>query len=72
MKDYLILRILVIALFIFTAFGCSGPAPEISKEIDPLPSWNQGDAKQRIVAFVESVTDPASVPFASREVSPSW
>lgn len=36
---------------------------------DPLPSWNDTDAKARIVAFVTSVTDPASpdyVPPAAR------
>ena len=27
---------------------------------DPLPSWNEGEAKNRILAFVASVTDPAS------------
>ena len=27
---------------------------------DPLPSWNDTDARSGIVAFVESVTDPAS------------
>jgi phosphoglycolate phosphatase-like HAD superfamily hydrolase len=27
---------------------------------DPLPSWSDTEAKSRIVAFVESVTDPAS------------
>jgi phosphoglycolate phosphatase-like HAD superfamily hydrolase len=27
---------------------------------DPLPSWADGEAKNRIVAFVDSVTDPAS------------
>ena len=27
---------------------------------DPLPSWNEGAAKERILAFVASVTDPAS------------
>jgi phosphoglycolate phosphatase-like HAD superfamily hydrolase len=27
---------------------------------DPLPSWAEGEAKARIVAFVERVTDPAS------------
>lgn len=30
---------------------------------DPLPSWNQGAAKQRIVEFVEAVTDPDSADF---------
>lgn len=27
---------------------------------DPLPSWNETDTKTRIIAFVDSVTDPAS------------
>ncbi|MDA5558440.1 HAD family hydrolase [Shimia sp. MMG029] len=27
---------------------------------DPLPSWNDTDAKTRIISFVEAVTDPAS------------
>ena len=27
---------------------------------DPLPSWNDGAAKRRILAFVQAVTDPAS------------
>ncbi len=30
---------------------------------DPLPSWNEGAAKERIIAFVENVTDPASADF---------
>jgi phosphoserine phosphatase len=36
---------------------------------DPLPSWNEGAAKARIVAFVQAVTDPTGrdyVPPASR------
>ena len=36
---------------------------------DPLPSWNEGATKSAIIAFVESVTDPASdsyVPEADR------
>jgi hypothetical protein len=36
---------------------------------DPLPSWNDGPAKARIVAFVKAVTDPAGkdhVPPAER------
>ena len=27
---------------------------------DPLPSWNEGDAKRAILAFVDAVTDEAS------------
>ena len=30
---------------------------------DPLPSWNDGAAKQAILAFVETTTDPASPRF---------
>ncbi|MEM9247356.1 MAG: HAD family hydrolase [Pseudomonadota bacterium] len=31
-----------------------------SVQADPLPSWEQTEAKARIIAFVQSVTDPAS------------
>lgn len=30
---------------------------------DPLPSWNKGAAKERIITFVETVIDPASQEF---------
>jgi hypothetical protein len=30
---------------------------------DPLPSWNDGDAKQQILEFVAQVTNPASPAF---------
>ena len=30
---------------------------------DPLPSWNDGPAKQSIIAFVEKVTTPGSPDF---------
>ncbi|MBB95870.1 MAG: HAD family hydrolase [Rhodobacteraceae bacterium] len=36
---------------------------------DPLPSWSEGPARAQIIAFVDSVTDPASddfVPVADR------
>jgi len=35
---------------------------------DPLPSWNDTDAKDRIVAFVESVTDPASPDYVTPDM----
>ena len=44
----------------------AGPA---SAQSDPLPSWNDGPAKQAIVKFVHATTDAASpnfVPFAER------
>jgi phosphoglycolate phosphatase-like HAD superfamily hydrolase len=31
--------------------------------VDPLPSWNEGPAKARILAFVHAVTDPSSKDF---------
>lgn len=56
------MRVLFTALFSILALSAAAFA-------DPLPSWNQGAAKQRIIAFVESVSDPASddfVPAAAR------
>ncbi len=44
-------------------------ASSLVRAQDPLPSWNDGHAKQRIVAFVAAVTDKASrdfVPTADR------
>ena len=41
----------------------------IANAADPLPSWNDGEAKQSIVAFVEKVTKeglPDFVPTAER------
>jgi phosphoserine phosphatase len=41
----------------------------IAQATDPLPSWNEGNAKRSIAAFVEKVTTPASpdfVPAAER------
>ena len=32
---------------------------------DPLPSWNDTGAKARIIEFVDSVTDPASVDYVT-------
>jgi len=34
---------------------------------DPLPSWNDTEAKARIIEFVESVTDPASPDYVTPE-----
>ena len=35
----------------------------IARAADPLPSWNDGPAKQSIIAFVEKVTTPGSPDF---------
>jgi len=47
-----------------TVGACTAPPPA-----DPLPSWNEGASKARIVAFVQAVTDPTgpdAVPPAER------
>lgn len=36
-------------------------------KVDPLPSWNEGDSKQNIIAFVEAVTDKSSPDFVPAE-----
>ena len=44
-------------------------APAVEVVVDPLPSWNEGAAKQSILGFVARVSDPASpdfVPAAER------
>ena len=47
----------------------TAPALALAQAQDPLPSWNEGPAKQAIVSFVQKVTDksnPAYVPPAER------
>ena len=56
---YRIFTACCVSLFMFAATAWS----------DPLPSWSDGPAKERIVSFVESVTDPDGkgfVPVAER------
>jgi phosphoglycolate phosphatase-like HAD superfamily hydrolase len=45
--------------------GCSPPGDnnQPAAASDPLPSWNDGDAKQQILAFVSRVTDQAGPDF---------
>ena len=49
--------LIAVALFIVLAFTTMAQAA------DPLPSWNDGPAKQSIIAFVEKVTKPGSPDF---------
>ena len=35
----------------------------IARAADPLPSWNDGPAKQSIITFVDKVTTPGSPDF---------
>jgi phosphoglycolate phosphatase-like HAD superfamily hydrolase len=58
----------------FTALLLSGGSLALAGKVataadDPLPSWNDGPAKEAIVKFVHATTDPASaqfVPLAER------
>jgi len=38
-----------------------------AQSADPLPSWNDGAAKQAITAFVQSTTDPSSPKFVPKD-----
>ncbi|GAL84514.1 nonspecific acid phosphatase precursor [Sporocytophaga myxococcoides] len=38
-----------------------------SREKDPLPSWNNGQAKQTIIEFIKKVTDPGNAQFVAME-----
>ena len=49
--------VVVLALVVACVFATAAYAA------DPLPSWNDGKAKQSIVAFVEKVTTPGSPDF---------
>jgi phosphoglycolate phosphatase-like HAD superfamily hydrolase len=42
-------------------------ATSAAAQTDPLPSWNDGPAKQAIVAFVQATTDKASPKFVPAE-----
>jgi hypothetical protein len=60
------LALLYALIFVFASI-CSSLA--IAQTTDALSSWNDGKAKQSIVAFVEKVTTPGSpdfVPAAER------
>lgn len=46
------------ALLVTLVFGTLA-----SQAADPLPSWNDGPAKQSIISFVEKVTNPSSPDF---------
>jgi phosphoglycolate phosphatase-like HAD superfamily hydrolase len=49
------------ALTLVLVLACG--APENAQTADPLPSWNDGTAKQSIIAFVARVTKPGSPDF---------
>ena len=51
-------NLIAAALFCAVAFTTT-----IARAADPLPSWNNGKAKQSIITFVEKVTKPGSPDF---------
>ena len=52
----------VFLLSALLAFGVHAQA-QTQTQADPLPSWNDGQAKQAIVNFVKETTDQASPKF---------
>lgn len=60
----------VLMVLIGGVLGCAGPtespeteSSEVGAQTDPLPSWNESDAKQAITDFVMRVTVPGSPDF---------
>jgi phosphoglycolate phosphatase-like HAD superfamily hydrolase len=51
----------------FVALAAALWTAPASAQTDPLPSWNEGKAKQAIVAFVKATTDKASPTFVPPE-----
>jgi phosphoglycolate phosphatase-like HAD superfamily hydrolase len=49
---------LLVVVIIGLALG-----PQAVAQVDPMPSWNDGPAKQAIIAFVKTTTDSASPRF---------
>ena len=54
-------KLIVLSLFfVIQAFSFQNI---FAQNLDPLPSWNEGEAKQRILQFVKAVTAPDSPDF---------
>ena len=66
MKSFVIFRRVncYIALALVVLFALAAPA---HAETDPLPSWNDGPAKQAILKFVQETTDQVSPKFVPPE-----
>lgn len=61
MKPTVINRIMLITFLFLLVFA------QAYAQTDPLPSWNDGPAKQAIVAFVNATTDKSSPKFVAPE-----
>ena len=57
------MALMMLALAVGCAQPDGEPEPVESAAVDPLPSWNEGQAKQSILDFVTRVTGPASPDF---------
>jgi len=62
-KSFVVAAVLVV--FFGMGLGCCSKCEQegVVVEIDPLPSWNEGVAKQSIIDFVARVTDEAAPDF---------
>ena len=68
------LALLSLLLIILILVGCSNPTTPAATQpaptaaaADPLPSWNDGPAKQAILDFVKTTTDKTSPKFVAPE-----
>ena len=56
----------LLAVLLISA-GCGETAEQTAGIVEPLPSWNDGLAKERILDFVTAVSDPGSKDFVAPE-----
>src|SRR5271167_1763156 len=61
------LHVRFLVAFVLAAVGSLTSGTKALAQTDPLPSWNDGPAKQAIVEFVHSTTDQASPQFVPPE-----
>ncbi len=60
-----LMSVLGLVVFLGLGLGCCSKCEQgsVAAPIDPLPSWNEGAAKESIVDFVTRVTDEGSLDF---------
>ena len=58
-------RFVVTAMLLAVSFACARPEPHEAPvdAVDPLPSWNEGAAKDAVLDFVARVTEPGGADF---------
>jgi hypothetical protein len=61
------LHVRLLLTLLLAAVGSFASGTKALAQTDPLPSWNDGPAKQAIVEFVHATTDQASPQFAPPE-----